>query len=115
MSVYTHYLGGIMAEVLAGLGSLFGGAATSATPTMMGTGLLQPDILKQTSELTGASKKENPIFSSSTNALLNHINNQAQQNLKNRMPMMNLSQVQQPQTIQQMDLATLLQNLGRGL
>ena len=114
MSVYTHCLGGIMAEVLAGLGSLFGGAATSATPTMMGTGLLQPDILKQTAELTGASKKENPIFSAPTNALLTSVNQNAQQNLKNAMPMMQLNPMQQQAQIQQTNLMDLLRSIGGG-
>lgn len=126
-----------MAEVLAGIGGLFGteglgglfgagggvaGQVATTTPNVMGKGLLQPDILSQAKDLTQGSggfgpieKKPNPIFSDSTGALIGQINRQAEANLKNALPMMRLSQMQQPQAIQQMDLAALLRSLGGNL
>jgi hypothetical protein len=112
-----------MAEVLSSLGSLFGsaGATGAANSAVMGKGLLQPDILAQAKDLTQgsggfgpANPTTNPIFSQSTMDQLKNVNDRAQQNLRNAMPMMNLGPAQQQQPIQQMDLAALLRTLGGG-
>ena len=139
-----------MAEVLAGIGGLFGsgaGAATAAPTLGVATSMPQIAIpssvlplsqqignmqqplltnpmsaIKQGPSLgvdTSIAKPElvqttesNPIFSDSTRALLSVVNTNAQQNLKNAMPWMQLAARQQPAQIQQTDLMSILKNLG---
>lgn len=141
-----------MADILSGLGSLFGSSDTINPSTSLGVNTNMPQMMVPNSvmplsqQIANMSKpnlvnpmtvtkqgpslgvdttikkpelqqmKESmPIFSDSTTALLSQINKQAEANLKNALPMMRLSQMQQPQAIQQMDLAALLRSLGGNL
>lgn len=104
-----------MAEVLAGIGSLFGAGGGQAASSVMGKGLLQPEILSQAKDLVsgpgGFNQSTNPIFSESTMSQLAAINKRGQEN---RLPMMQLGPASQQPQIQQMDLVNLLRTLGGG-
>ena len=126
--------GGIMAEVLAGLGSLFGaeglgglfgagsgaaGQVATTTPSVMGKGLLQPDILSQVKDLTATDVAKKPdllqtLFSDPNKKLIQDINEQAKLNIQNAMKPMPLAQMQQPAQIQQVNLMDILKNMGGG-
>lgn len=109
-----------MAEVLSGITSLFGGGANPSTATgasVMGKGLLKPDILAGVQDLgikpqDSQDKTTNPIFSESTIKLMDGVKEQAQKNLQTAMPMMQLHHAPQQPQIQQLDLVNLLRTLG---
>lgn len=107
-------------EVLSKIGGLFGGGGgSSATSSVMGKGLLQPDILGQAKDLTSGSggfnspqsATTNPIFSENTLDQIAAINKRGQEN---RLPMMQLNPMNVQPQIQQQDLINLLKNLGGG-
>jgi hypothetical protein len=113
-----------MAEVLSGLGSLFGGGNSlqqmqqqfgmikpgeQANPMLKTPLMLSPENYNRMED----AKKQAQQFDTNK-ALLNSVNQQAQLNLKNAMPMMQMSPMRQPTQMQQINLMDLLKNIGGG-
>lgn len=132
-----------MAEVLSGIGGLFGGGAggllspdgamnnlqqmqqsfgmikpgEKANPLLKTPLMLSPENYKAMETLKDKATRQNPfssIMSDPTYAIMQGMQQRANQNLQNAMPMMKLAQPGQPAQIQQQDLMSLLNNLGGG-